>query len=671
LARNREIRCVDVRFGLETGGETSVVIQREACAAHDASNAPSSTERDREFDGWLAFLWPNATFRRRPPHVGRFSVEQIVVSEQTSFAVRALKPMRTIAVQDTSSPAVIESLSKREFDVSAALDALSAFAPCEFVLRISPVAADGRMVRALDRLEALNHSAAAHGDRGADDTAATERFLRAMRAGDYRATRIEAVVCAASPVPDLALDLVSFALFGAPAQREEAGTDTVDLRGLWPAGWGPHQLTSLGLERASRRLVFSAASPPNCASGGGVRLGDDLSGHAVRLSHRDRMRHLYVIGATGTGKSSLLLEMIKQDLEADECVIVLDPHGDLADAARACVPERRRPELVWCDFADLRAIPAVNILSGQGGTPAFERNYVCYQLIHLFSRVLYRGVPEAFGPMFETYFRNGLMLLMDAGGEQATLMDFERVFHDASYRNGLVNDCSDAKIREFWRDVAERASSDEIRLENIAPYIVSKLTQLTGNPLMRRVVGQRQSTLDFRVAMDNGGVVLLKLAKGIVGETDATILATLMVVRMAQACMSRAALAPDRRRPARVYVDEFQVCAGESLGDMLAESRKYGVSLALANQSLTQVDGKGWRNAAGEAALANAANLVAFRVGAPDAARLAPWFAPEIDWRRLCALPDFHAAVRTLGDGRPAAARIMTTADARAAPGAE
>jgi len=539
------------------------------------------------------------------------------------------------------------------------LEVLAPFVPCELVLRLSPLARDGRTRRALEKLRESNFSAVSSNDADTANSSLVRLFLETLRKNDCHGVRIEALARASDALSPFVIDLISYALFGVAADRAGDDENVLDLRGIWPAGWAPPQLLPAQSEIETRRAIRVCRRSNQAASGGRTVLGCDLSGQSISLSARDRARHLYVIGATGTGKSTLLLDMIRQDMDAGEGVIVIDPHGDLADAARRLVPQKRKSQLLWGDFADVASIPAINILEGQGGLPELERNYVCNQLVQLFSRILYRGVPEAFGPMFETYFRNGLMLLMDGGASEATLMDFERVFHDAGYRKALMERCSDHKICEFWRDIANRATWEEIRLENIAPYIVSKLTQLTGNPLIRRVIGVRESTLDLRAAMDSGAIVLLKLAKGLIGEYDATIVATLMVVRIAQAGMARAALRPEERRPVRIYIDEFQTCAGDALGDMLAESRKYGISLTLANQSLSQVDGKGRRNDAGEAALANAANLMAFRLGASDAIRLAPWFAPEFEWQQLCRLPDFQAAVRTLDDGYPVPPRSM------------
>jgi hypothetical protein len=260
------------------------------------------------------------------------------------------------------------------------------------------------------------------------------------------------------------------------------------------------------------------------------------------------------------------------------------------------------------------------------------------------------------------YFRNALMLLMAGDGAEATLMDFERVFHDAGYRAALLDRCTDPKVREFWVKIAARASWDEIKLENVAPYIVCKLSQLTGNPLVRRMIEPRRSRLDFRAIMGGRKIAFIKLAKGLIGEYDTMILATLLAIRMTQAGMARTALPPDRRPPVRVYIDEFHVCGGDTLGGMLAETRKYGLSLTLANQSLSQIDGRSDHNDAGQAALANAASIVAFRLGPADALALAPWFAPDVPWTELCRLPDFQAAARTLDEGRPMPPRIIRLA---------
>jgi hypothetical protein len=259
--------------------------------------------------------------------------------------------------------------------------------------------------------------------------------------------------------------------------------------------------------------------------------------------------------------------------------------------------------------------------------------------------------------MFELYFWNAFFLLMSRGGDAATLMDFDRVFTDDKFRQSLLTACTEEKVVQFWRDIAQRVTHDETSLRNITPYIVSKLAQFTSNPTLRELLCAKSGALDFSTIMDEGRILILRAPKGLLGQTDTEILAAVTLMRIAQVGMSRAARPKTDRRPVRLYVDEFQTCAGDGLADILAEARKFGLSLVLANQSLRQIDGRGSRPNVGEAALANAANLIALRVGALDAASLAPWFEREA--ASLCHQPDFHATARVLQNGRPLTAPLV------------
>lgn len=627
-----------------------------------AHRAPEEQQiLSNRLEALLALLWPMSAFSMA---VG--SLPDLPVSTTIRPAVEKASPVpanrpRLYGRQTAAEEILIDRMSNRVFDVEAALSVMPLEAPCELAFQLSPFRLDARMLRALHSLEIDRRAERlASGTAGSAIDDVLPRYISALRAAGA-GIRIDAIVRFAKAPDPMVLDLVSAALYGAPADRAPSGA--LDLRSVWPLGWPLPSL--LPREVSHRRMIERArrAAPCQPALAGSVSLGRAMPyKDEIVIAPRDRARHLYCLGSTGTGKSTLLLNLLHQDMCGGGGVILIDPHGDLADSARALVPAARRKDLIWSDLSDPNSVLGLNILEGQGLQPELERNYVCNQLIGLFKDVLYRGVPEAFGPMFETYFRNALMLLMSGGGPEANLMDFERVFHDAVYRRNLIANCPDHKVREFWNDVAEKVTYTEISLENVAPYIACKLTQLTGNPLVRRMIGVRKSGLDLRSAMNDGGIVLIKLAKGLIGDYDATLIATLLTIRIAQVGMARATLPPERRCPIRVYIDEFQNCSGESLTAMLAESRKYGISLTLANQSLSQIDGRGTHNDAGEAALANAANLVVFRVGAPDAARLAPWFEPEMNWQELCRLPDFQAAVRVLENGRPGPARAIELA---------
>ncbi len=343
---------------------------------------------------------------------------------------------------------------------------------------------------------------------------------------------------------------------------------------------------------------------------------------------------------------------MRQDMASGQGLILIDPHGDLADDVRRIVPAHRKDDVIWCDFGDPGTTKGINILEMTGLDPEIERSIIANQLVDLFKSILYQDV-DAFGPMFDQYFRNGLMLLMCGAGEDANLMDFERVFHDSRFREELLRRCRNDKVKEFWEDIADNVSdSVDHSLANMAPYITSKLSQLTGNPQVRRFISARRSQLDLRAAMDEGRIVLIRIAKGVLGEYDASLIATLLTLRIMQAGMARAAMPPADRRVCHFYFDEFQNAHGKPIATILAEARKFGLSVVLSNQSIGQVTGRGNFDA-GDAALANAANLIVFRIGAIDAARLAPWLQPEVTWHDLMRLPDFHAITRVLANGRP------------------
>jgi hypothetical protein len=209
------------------------------------------------------------------------------------------------------------------------------------------------------------------------------------------------------------------------------------------------------------------------------------------------------------------------------------------------------------DFADPFGLTLLEITSEP---TAVQRNFIANQLVGVFQSVLYRGVPEAFGPMFGAYFRSAIFLLMEAEGKNASLADFDRVFAEPAYRRSLLERCADPQVVRFWKEIATKAGG-EAALENIAPYICSKLTQFTGNPLLRPIITAPRTNLDFPGAMHRGDTVLVNLAKGLIGEHDSALLGGLITIRIFCAAMARSAIPADRRRPVRVYLDEFATYA--------------------------------------------------------------------------------------------------------------
>lgn len=388
---------------------------------------------------------------------------------------------------------------------------------------------------------------------------------------------------------------------------------------------------------------------PRAPRGDVVNLGTDELGQAVTVHVDDLRQHLYVVGQTGVGKSRLLRDIALADAKAGRPFVMVDPHGDLHAEVLDALPQSIRSRAIIADAGDFEAPFSLNILEVKGPHAAVQRNFIANQLIGLFKTV-YGHNPEAFGPMFEAYFRGALFLLMEAGGPDASLLDLERVFGDGPYRRDLLGKCADPSVTSFWRNIAQKAGG-EASLSNVAPYITSKLSQIAGNPLLRPILCTPRTTLDIPRALADGRTVLVNLAKGLTGS-DAGILGGIVTIRLFAAAMDRARLPPAERQLTRVILDEFQTFGAVSvLAEALAEVRKYGLSIVLANQSISQIDGRAGDIA--HAILGNIGNLAVFRVGPKDAALLAEWLGREISAETLLRLPNHTSVARLLRAGEP------------------
>ena len=438
-------------------------------------------------------------------------------------------------------------------------------------------------------------------------------------------------------------NLVSMALFGTLAGERRFGGLDGDLRLLAGSHQAPNRMVPTTDEAAGLAASRSLRSDPDPKR---WRLGQSGGGIEVSLSENDRARHLYVIGATGTGKSTLLKSLILQDIDAGEGVVVFDPHGDLAEDVLAAVPRQRVDDVVYADAADVNGCFAVDLLPSAADGSSFE--IAADMLVSIFKGAMYSANPEGFGPMFESYFRNALALLVGAAPAERCLANFTRVFDEPAFRRELLQVCTVPSVCGFWRSAGR--TGGEAALENVTPYITSKLTRFIASKHARAMFPTSEKCLSFETVMDEGKILILRCPKGALGEslTELAMSASLMKIR--GVAMGRAGRRD--RRPVRIYIDEFQNCRGDSLQSLLAEGRKFGVSLALANQSLGQIGGTDNRSI-GSATLANVGNLITFRLGAVDALKLAPWLDEPERWRELCQLPDFTMNARLLENGHP------------------
>ena len=399
----------------------------------------------------------------------------------------------------------------------------------------------------------------------------------------------------------------------------------------------------------------------------GCQIGQTLDSVPVSLAPADLGRHLYIIGATGVGKSTLMARMIKQDIANGLPTVVVDPHGDLFNEIHDGLTADQRQRATVADLSATEGGFGLDLLDMSGNRPDIRLNFVCNQLIAVFRKVLYRDQPEGFGPMFEVYFRNALMLLVLGNTEPCSLSEFDRVFGDPKYRSELLGNCKDEMVVRFWKQTALRAGG-EASLENIAPYIVSKLTQFTGSPLIRPIIDGSRTKVNFGQVFDDKGILLINLAKGVVGETDAALVGALFTIDLFATALARTSVKRHQRARVRLYLDEFQTYASDVLSQMLAECRKFGLELVLANQSLAQISGARSKPDVADAILANVGTVLAFRTGPRDARQLEEWFAPTFDAAALMRLADHSFAARLLQNGVPIEPFVVHSQDIKRAP---
>lgn len=392
--------------------------------------------------------------------------------------------------------------------------------------------------------------------------------------------------------------------------------------------------------------------PPSEFALQGIVLGNTQDAQEVRFAESDRTRHCYVMGATGTGKSTLLYNMLVQDMLAGRGVGLIDPHGDLYRQVLEAVPARRIKDVILINPADGEYSAGVNFLEIDDQDSIREKSFVVNELIQIIYR-LYAA--DTMGPGFERMFRNALALLLNNTGNHFTLIDLPRVFEDADFRDWLVSKCKDPIVVQFWRGSVLRMTGDQ-SLSNWTHYIVSKLTPFIDNPSVRRIIGQGSSTINFRKALDDGSILLINLPKGEIGSLDTAFLGMLTMGKILGAALSRAKLSKTKRRPFHLYVDEFQNFTTDSVATLLAEARKYGLYLTFANQNMAQLP-----KVLLETVLGNVGTRFFMRSGIGDAPIIEPSLKPYLSTQDILSLPDYHVAGRMLTNNMPSKPLVFKT----------
>lgn len=388
-------------------------------------------------------------------------------------------------------------------------------------------------------------------------------------------------------------------------------------------------------------LDYKLLPPPNNIPTEGVLIGNNVYQNKqtpIYILPKDRTRHMYVIGKSGSGKSVLLNYMARQDIINGDGCCVIDPHGDLIEDCLKYIPKERVKDTIVFNPADQERPMGLNIL--QADSPA-QMDMVSSQATEIFIKLF---GDEIFGPRIQHYFRNACLTLMEDKDEGATLIDVPRIFVDEEFMKYKVAKVTNPVVKSFWEH--EYANTGERERQEMIPYFSSKFGPFITNTIMRNTIGQPKSAFNFRQAMDEGKILLINLSKGKMGDLNTQLLGLVCVAQLQMAAMSRVDLPEEQRRPFYLYVDEFQNFATDSFCSILSEARKYKLGLVMAHQYIGQLTvskfGK-TSTAIRDAVFGNAGTLLSFKIGAEDGEYMAKEFAPVLSEQDVINISNYKA----------------------------
>ncbi|MBI5413158.1 type IV secretion system DNA-binding domain-containing protein [Candidatus Peregrinibacteria bacterium] len=394
-----------------------------------------------------------------------------------------------------------------------------------------------------------------------------------------------------------------------------------------------------------------ASAPPNIPTEGLLLGYNQYRGDTkeIRLKREDRFRHFYVIGQTGTGKSSTLQVMIRQDLKNGDGLCVIDPHGSLIEDILPFIPRERADDVVYFNPADLERPMGLNLLEAETEE---EKDMVALDAMNIMIKLFDE---EIFGPRIQDYFRNGCLTLMD-DPEGGALTDIVRLFTDDDFQKYKVSKVKNPIVKSFWMHQMAKTGARE--KQEMIPYFAAKFGAFVTNGMMRNIIGQAKSAFDLFKIMQEGKILLMNLAKGETGEINSKLLGLMMVSKIQMAALKRQKIEKKDRKDFFLYIDEFQNYVTDSIEVILSEARKYRVGLNIAHQYLAQLEGaeakKGGKKVSlKDAIFGNVGSIMCYKIGAQDSEYMGKEMAPVFSDQDLVNLDKYKACIKLSIDTQP------------------
>ncbi len=395
---------------------------------------------------------------------------------------------------------------------------------------------------------------------------------------------------------------------------------------------------------------FKIVKAPDNLPKDGILLGHNLyrgKKVPVYMKDEDRMRHFYVIGQTGTGKTTILQAMARQDVKLGHGVAVMDPHGDFATDMLPHIPRSRADDVIYFNPGDTMRPMGLNLLEARDQE---EREFVAQDankmMIKLFGN-------EIFGPRIQDYFLNGVHTLMEYPGGGA-LTDIVRLFTDENFQQERRRTVQNKIVKSWW-DYTYAAMGDREKKEMI-PYFQAKFSGFITNEMLRNIIGQTKSSFQVDEAMNSGKILLINLSKGLLGDLNSKLLGMIFVTKIQTAAMARQKMEKDARKDFFFYIDEFQNFVTDSIESILSEARKYRLSLNVAHQYMSQLEQSDALTKSSvnlkNAIFGNVGSMMSYKVGAEDAEKLEKEFAPNFSASDLVNMDKFKGVMRLMIDGQ-------------------